>query len=112
MNESNAGAVSRATDGSERYRGTPESEFTPRLEKVIETADLQSKSPECPVGPDEAAAFLKVARSTVMALARAGKIPAHPVTNGRRKRWLFFISELATYVRGLGVHCGSHPCAS
>jgi excisionase family DNA binding protein len=60
----------------------------------------------------EAAAFLKIARSTVMALARTGKIPAHPVTNGRRKRWLFFISELAAYVRGLGVNCGSHPCAS
>jgi excisionase family DNA binding protein len=67
---------------------------------------------ECPVTAKEAAAFLKIARSTVMALARTGKIPAHPVTNGRRKRWLFFISELAAYVRGLGVNCGSHPCAS
>ena len=67
---------------------------------------------ECPVTAKEAAAFLKIARSTVMALARAGQIPAHPVTNGRRKRWLFFISELAAYVRGLGVNCGSHPCAS
>lgn len=69
------------------------------------------KSTECPVTAEEAAAFLKIARSTVMALARAGKIPAHPVTNGRRKRWLFFISELDAYVRGLGVNCGSHPCA-
>jgi len=111
MNDLNAGAVSRATNGSERLRGTPESEFTPRLEKAVEAAALQSKSPECPVGPEESAAFLKVARSTVMALARAEKIPAHPVTNGRRKRWLFFISELAAHVRGLGVNCGSHPCA-
>jgi excisionase family DNA binding protein len=67
---------------------------------------------ECPVTAKEAAAFLKIARSTVMALARAGKIPAHPVTNGRRKRWLFFISELAAYVRGLGVNWAGHPCAS
>jgi excisionase family DNA binding protein len=66
---------------------------------------------ECPVTAKEAAAFLKIARSTVMALARTGQIPAHPVTNGRRKRWLFFLSELAAYVRGLGVNCGSHPCA-
>jgi excisionase family DNA binding protein len=111
MNESNGGAVSRAEGRSERLGRMPESRFTPRMEKVTETSALRSKSPECPVGPEEAAAFLKVARSTVMALARAGKVPAHPVTNGRRKRWLFFISELDAYVRGLGVNCGSHPCA-
>jgi excisionase family DNA binding protein len=69
------------------------------------------KPRECPVGPEEAAAFLKVARSTVMSLARAGSIPAHPVTNGRRERWLFFLSELESHVRALGVNCGSHPCA-
>ena len=66
---------------------------------------------ECPVTAKEAAAFLKIARSTVMALAGQGRSPSHPVTNGRRKRWLFFISELDAYVRGLGVNCGSHPCA-
>jgi excisionase family DNA binding protein len=67
---------------------------------------------ESPITAKEAAVFLKIARSTVMALARSGKLPAHPITNGKRKRWLFFISELAAYVRGLGVNCGSHPCAS
>jgi hypothetical protein len=66
---------------------------------------------ECPVGPEDAAVFLKVARSTVMSLARAGRIPAHPVTNGSRKRWLFFLSELESHIRALGVNCGSHPCA-
>jgi hypothetical protein len=71
----------------------------------------RTKPRECPVGPEEAAAFLKVARSTAMSLARAGKIPAHPVTNGSRKRWLFFLSELESHVRALGVNCGSHPCA-
>ena len=86
------------------------------MNRVYGSEQIQSGSGletrECPVTAREAAAFLKIARSTVMALTRAGKIPAHPVTNGRRKRWLFFISELATYVRGLGVNCGSHPCAS
>jgi excisionase family DNA binding protein len=67
---------------------------------------------ENPVGPEQAAAFLRVSRSTILALARGGAIPAHPVTSGRRRRWLFFISELAAYVRGLGVNCRSHPCAS
>jgi excisionase family DNA binding protein len=75
-------------------------------------ASSSEKSTEIPVGPEEAAKFLRMSRSTVLALAREGVIPAHPVTNGRRKRWLFFISELAAYVRGLGVNCGSHPCAS
>ncbi len=79
-------------------------------EQSQSVSSLQTR--ESPVTAKEAAAFLKIARSTVMSLARAGKIPAHPVTNGRRKRWLFFISELADYVRGLGVNCGGHPCAS
>jgi hypothetical protein len=69
------------------------------------------KPRECPVGPEEAAAFLKMARSPVMSLARAGRIPAHPATNGSRKRWLFFLSEIESHVRALGVSCGSHPCA-
>jgi excisionase family DNA binding protein len=111
VNESNAAAAARAGGGSQRLGRTPESRFALRLEETTETPVLRSKSHECPVGPKEAAAFFKVARSTVLALARAGKIPAHPVTNGRRKRWLFFISELDDYVRGLGVNCGSHPCA-
>ena len=72
---------------------------------------VKTEPKECPVGPEEAAAFLKVARSTVMSLARTGRIPAHPVTNGSRKRWLFFLSELESHVRALGVNCGSHPCA-
>jgi len=75
-------------------------------------ASSSERSTEIPVGPEEAAEFLRVSRSKVLALAREGVIPAHPVTNGKRKRWLFFISELAAYVRGLGVNCGSHPCAS
>jgi len=83
----------------------------PTASKAVGAPENERQIKEFPIGPEDAAAFLKIARSTVMALARAGKIPAHPVTNGRRKRWLFFISELAAYVRGLGVNCGSHPCA-
>lgn len=112
MTELNARAVSQGGAESESARRTAESQLTTaNIEKLTENSALLRKSPECPIGPEEAAAFLKVARSTVMALARSGKIPAHPITNGKRKRWLFFISELAAYVRGLGVNCGSHPCA-
>ncbi len=47
------------------------------------------------VTPVEAAAFLRCAPVTVKRLAREGKIPAHSVHNGIRKRWRFLISELA-----------------
>ena len=43
----------------------------------------------------EAAAFLRCSQVTVKRLAREGKLPAHSVTNGVRKRWRFLISELA-----------------
>jgi excisionase family DNA binding protein len=48
------------------------------------------------VTAQEAAAFLRCSSITVKRLAREGKIPAHSITNGVRKRWRFLISELAT----------------
>jgi excisionase family DNA binding protein len=47
------------------------------------------------VTPEEAAVFLRCSPITVKRLAREGKIPAHSITNGVRKRWRFLISELA-----------------
>ena len=43
----------------------------------------------------EAAGFLRCSPITVKRLAREGKIPAHSITNGVRKRWRFLLSELA-----------------
>jgi excisionase family DNA binding protein len=54
------------------------------------------------VTPVEAADFLRCSPITVKRLARDGKIPAHPVTNGVRKRWRFLISELEVNM-GKGV---------
>lgn len=51
--------------------------------------------PESFVTAMEAAAFLRCAPVTVKRLAREGKIPAHSIHNGIRKRWRFLISELA-----------------
>lgn len=51
------------------------------------------------VTPEEAATFLHYSPITVRRLARKGKIPAHSVTNGARKRWRFLLSELATTMR-------------
>jgi excisionase family DNA binding protein len=47
------------------------------------------------VTAQEAAAFLRCSPITVKRLAREGKIPAHSITNGVRKRWRFLLSELA-----------------
>ena len=47
------------------------------------------------VTADEVAEFLRCSPITVKRLAREGKIPAHSITNGVRKRWRFLISELA-----------------
>jgi hypothetical protein len=59
-------------------------------------AEWQSPNqPEPFVTPVEAAAFLRCAPVTIKRLAREGKIPAHSVQNGIRKRWRFLISELA-----------------
>jgi len=67
---------------------------------------------EFPVAPEEAAKFLKVTRATAMTMARTGKIPAHPLEGGKRKRWLFFLSELDAHVRGLAVNFSRHPSAN
>ena len=59
-------------------------------------AQTESESESEPfVTPVEAAAFLRCSPVTVKRLAREGKLPAHSVTNGVRKRWRFLISELA-----------------
>jgi excisionase family DNA binding protein len=67
---------------------------------------------EFPVTPEEAAKFLKVTRATAMTMARTGRIPAHPLESGKRKRWLFFLSELEAHVRGLAVNSSGHPLAN
>lgn len=40
------------------------------------------------------AQFLCIERRQVLALARTGKIPAHPLLGGRRKVWRFKLSEV------------------
>lgn len=62
------------------------------------------------ITPQEAAEFLRCSPITVKRLARDGKIPAHSVTNGVRKRWRFLISELAsTMKKGVSSDRSSGP---
>ena len=46
------------------------------------------------------AQFLCVARRQVLELARAGKIPAHPLLGSRRKVWRFKLSEVDAVASG------------
>ena len=48
---------------------------------------------------EQAAKFLKLHPRTLQRLARTGRIPAHPLGNGVRKRWRFLLSELDAWLR-------------
>ncbi|HZY61279.1 MAG TPA: helix-turn-helix domain-containing protein [Edaphobacter sp.] len=61
----------------------------------VRLPEQESAHTEPFVTPAEAAVFLRCAPVTVKRLAREGKIPAHSIHNGIRKRWRFLISELA-----------------
>jgi hypothetical protein len=50
--------------------------------------------PEQYVDADAVAAFLCIKRRQVLEMARAGKIPAHPLLGSRRKMWRFKLSEV------------------
>ncbi len=52
------------------------------------------------VGPEEAAAFLKVNRLKIIRMARSGSVPAHPLGNGKRRQWRFKLSELDRHMQG------------
>jgi hypothetical protein len=47
------------------------------------------------VDADEAARFLSLTRRRVLDLARARKLPGHPIGDGARRIWRFRLSELA-----------------
>jgi hypothetical protein len=75
-----------------------------RLNRPLSATSETSPIKEVPIGPEEAATFLRVSRATAMTMARTGRIPAHPLEGAKRKRWLFFLSELEAHVRGLAVN--------
>jgi excisionase family DNA binding protein len=52
-------------------------------------------TPEPFVDADEAAKFLSLSRRRVLDLARAKKLPAHPIGDGARCVWRFRLNELA-----------------
>jgi hypothetical protein len=50
------------------------------------------------VDADEAGNFLCLTRRRVLELARAGKLPGHPIGDGARRVWRFRLSEIAAAV--------------
>ena len=50
------------------------------------------------VDADEAARFLSLTRRRVLDLARARKLPGHPIGDGARRVWRFRLTELAAAV--------------
>ena len=64
---------------------------------------------ERPVDCKEAGQYLRLHPKTVERMARDTELPAHPVGNGRRRHWLFFISELDAWLRSR-VISRRHPC--
>lgn len=50
------------------------------------------------VDADEAAKFLSLPRRRILDLARTGKLPGHPIGEGKRRTWRFRLNELAAAV--------------
>ena len=53
---------------------------------------------ECFVDACTAGKFLSLNRRRILELARAGKLPGHPIGDGARRVWRFRLSELAACV--------------
>ena len=54
------------------------------------------------VDADEAGKFLSLNRRRILELARAGKLPGHPIGVGTRRVWRFRLSELAAAISSTG----------
>jgi hypothetical protein len=59
---------------------------------------MNSEALEPFVDADGAAKFLALNRRRILELARAGKLPGHPIGDGVRRVWRFRLSELAAAV--------------
>ncbi|MDP9159729.1 MAG: helix-turn-helix domain-containing protein [Acidobacteriota bacterium] len=59
---------------------------------------MNPEAPEAFVDADEAGKFLSLPRRRILELARAGKLPGHPIGAGFRRVWRFRLSEIAAAV--------------
>ena len=63
---------------------------------------MTSEALERFVDADEAATFLSITRRRILELARAGKLPGHPIGDGAKRVWRFRLSELANALSTAG----------
>ena len=61
---------------------------------------MNPEIPEHFVDADEAAKFLSLTRRRILDLARAKKLPGHPIGDGSRRLWRFRLSEIAAAIAG------------
>jgi hypothetical protein len=59
---------------------------------------MNPETPERFVDADQAAKFLSLTRRRVLDLARAGKLPGHPIGDGATRVWRFRLTELAAAI--------------
>ena len=59
---------------------------------------MNPETPESFVDADEAAKFLSITRRRVLELARARRLPGHPIGDGSLRVWRFRLSELAAAI--------------
>jgi hypothetical protein len=62
---------------------------------------MNPEKPEAFVDAEEAAKFLSLARRRVLDLARAKKLPGHPIGDGARRVWRFRLSEIAAAIAAM-----------
>jgi hypothetical protein len=81
--------------------------------RVLEVRRRTSMTLEKPIEPfvdaAKAAEFLSIKPRRLLDLARAGKIPAHPLGDGKRRVWRFRFSELAHSMGTKVIASGSNP---
>jgi excisionase family DNA binding protein len=80
------------------------------LTRFIERRRAQKLGFELPLTTREAADYIGFHPKTVERMARAGDIPAHPVSGARRKTWKFYASELDAWLRAK-VNSLRHSCS-
>lgn len=71
---------------------------------------MNPEAPEGFVDADEAGKFLSLNRRRILELARARKLPGHPIGDGASRVWRFRLSELAATV-SRNVFTSSHDPA-
>lgn len=67
----------------------------------LRSTNMIPETPEAFVDAAEAAQFLSITRRRVLDMARAGQLPSHAIGSGKRRTWLFRLSEIATTIIAL-----------